>query len=130
MHLSNGQNNPNWSTIYFKVFIKNMDNEKLNFMIKNQNEDSSNDFIVYSKDAGEIAWLKSTSFSIIWDDGKFTKNFKKIYFLSDFGMSQNFWIYILIYCLSMLLILGFLHYFVVLKHFFPKAKDNDPLVRI
>jgi len=30
----------------------------------------------------------------------------------------------------MLLILGLLHSFVVLKYFFPKGKENDPLVRI
>lgn len=100
------------------------------FYNKIQNEYSSNDFIVYSKNAGEVAWLKSTSRSIIWDDGKLREK-KYIYIFSfRFRNVSKFWIYILIYCLSMLLILGFLHYFVVLKHFFPKAKENDPLVRI
>ena len=48
------------------------------FYNKIQNEYSSNDFIVYSKNAGEVAWLKSTSRSIIWDDGKLREK-KNIY---------------------------------------------------
>lgn len=51
------------------------------FYNKIQNEYSSNDFIVYSKNAGEVAWLKSTSRSIIWDDGKLREK-KYIYIFS------------------------------------------------
>lgn len=43
-------------------------------------------------------------------------------------MSPSFWLYILIYCLAMLLMLGFFHSFIVMENINPKDRELDPLV--
>ena len=51
------------------------------------------------------------------------------FIFKDFGMSPNFWLYILLYCLFLLLIFGLFHTFVVLRYFHSKDIETEPLLK-